>query len=354
MRIRFYFIGVLIIVAFLVFPLKQVEGPIKQSVETRSGNGDATVQSLVDSVSEEQYRKFHYDVESMGLGLYGGRKYDMGFRNRDFDMEFDAPSPGNAETALYLKDNFERAGLSVSEQGIYINIVGELTGVKTPEKIYILGAHYDHLMGDMPGGVDNASGTAGLLEAARVLGQYTFDSTIRFIAFNAEEDVMKGSKDYVDKVAQYENIVGMINLDMILRPGSDAAPDRPIDYEVETFGSLLWAEAYVKAVADYVPSLLKGGVWDEEQSWSDNDPFQEAGIPAILVVDNSFGDLYAPNPIANSYYHDYEDASDRLANDSNSESGVTYDYAFATDITRGAVALLAQEAVLSTRTQSYE
>ena len=46
------------------------------------------------------------------------------------------------------------------------------------------------------------------------------------------------------------------------------------------------------------------------------------------------------------YYHTFEDASDRLANDSGSPTAVTYDYGFATDITKAAVALLAREAVL--------
>ena len=61
--------------------------------------------------------------------------------------------------------------------------------------------------------------------------------------------------------------------------------------------------------------------------------------PAFLVIENSWDDW----DVANPYYHTFEDASDRLANDS--PTGVTYDYPFATDVTRAAVALLAQEAV---------
>lgn len=307
----------------------------------------AAIHSMVDRISEKQYTKYHLDVESMGLGLYGGAKYNMGYRSRDFDKKDGIPTLGNEEAILYLKDNFEKMGLKVSVQGSYYNVVGELIGTKTPEKIYILGAHFDHVKGDNPGGDDNASGTAGLLEAARVLSQYTFESTIRFIAFNAEEDGLKGSKDYVDKVAKGENIVGMVNFDMILRPGSDAKPERTIDVELDTNGSGFWTKAYAKAAADYVPSLVVGDFIFDEDSWSDNDSFQNAGIPAMLVIENSKGDWYEPNPIANSYYHTKEDASDRLANDSNSPSGVTYDYGFAADVTRGAVAFLAQEAVLS-------
>jgi hypothetical protein len=60
------------------------------------------------------------------------------------------------------------------------------------------------------------------------------------------------------------------------------------------------------------------------------------------VIENSLPDFWD----ANKYYHGFEDASDRLANDSDSPSGVTYNFAFATDVTRVIVALIAQEAVL--------
>jgi Zn-dependent M28 family amino/carboxypeptidase len=239
-------------------------------------------------------------------------------------------------------------GLSVSVQGSYLNVVGELTGTTTPENIYIIGGHYDHLEGDRPGGDDNASGTAGVLEAARVLSQYRFESTLRFIGFNAEEDGLEGSKDYVNNhvIPNGENIVGMINLDMILRPGSDVDPQTVIDVELEAQSkhppSVAWAEAFRQAAMDYVPSLILNDTIVETESSSDNDSFLNEGYPAFLVIENSLPDFWD----ANEHYHTFEDASDRLANDSGSPTGVTYDYAFATDVTRAAVALIAREAIL--------
>jgi len=298
------------------------------------------IQAVADRVSQMDYQMYQLDVESMGLGLYGGPGYDMGYRNRDGWAG--AGSLGNQEARLYIQDEFTAMGLSVSLQGRYLNVVGELTGTTTPDKIYIIGAHYDHLDGDMPGGDDNASGTAGVLEAARVLSRYQFESTIRFICFNAEEDGSKGSRDYVAELPPDENIVGMINMDMILRPGSDVDPYTVIDAELETNGSLPWLLAYEQAAADYVPSLIIGNIWNYTDSWSDNDSFQDEGIPSFLVIENSWDDW----DIANPYYHTYEDASDRLANDS--PNGVTYDYTFATDVVRASTALIAQEAVVVT------
>ena len=308
---------------------------------------DPAIQAVVDSISQTYYHKYQLDIESMGLGLYGGDGYYMGYRNRDFHRE-NGPSPGNQEACLYLQDAFTAMGLSVSVQGKYLNVVGELSGTKSPEKIYIIGAHYDHLEGDRPGGDDNASGTAGVLEAARVLSQYQFESTIRFICFNAEEDGLWGSKDYVKNhvIPNGENIAGMINLDLILRPGSDVDSLSVIDAELETQrihdASFAWTRAFRLAAIDYVPSLIVDETIIDGESSSDNDSFLKEGYPAFLVIENSDPDWDKANP----YIHDFEDASDRLANDPESPSGVTYDYAFATDITRTAVALIAREAKL--------
>ena len=306
-----------------------------------------SVQTVTDAVSQTHYHTYQVDIENMGLGLYGGADYDMGFRNRD-GWE-GAGTLGNQEARLYLQDAFTAMGLSVSVQGSYLNVVGELTGTTTPENIYIIGGHYDHLEGDRPGGDDNASGTAGVLEAARVLSQHRFESTIRFIGFNAEEDGLAGSDDYVNShvIPGGENIVGMINLDMILRPGSDDDPMAVIDAEVETHtndaGSVAWAQAYQQAAAEYVPALtVNDTIIHYDDFGTDHEVFIVAGYPAFLVIENSVPDWDE----ANEHYHTFEDASDRLANDPDSPSGVTYDYAFATEVTRAVVALIAQEAVL--------
>ena len=73
------------------------------------------------------------------------------------------------------------------------NVVAVLPGTAEPEKRVIVGAHYDSInlraKGDKaaeapaPGADDDASGTAVVLELARVMSQYRFRKTIVFIAF---------------------------------------------------------------------------------------------------------------------------------------------------------------------------
>ncbi len=304
---------------------------------------------MVDKVATNQYRAYEAAIENMGLGLYAGPKYNQGCRNRD--GWFNGGTKGNQEAQLYLVDKLSSLGLPVSLQGLFSNVVAEWPGTETPGKIYILCAHYDTTSGgERPGGDDDASGVAGLLEAARVLTQYRFKSTLRFIAFNSEEDWDKGSQEYIDTLPWKENIAGVINLDMILRPAWDSEPWAVVDLELETRElpyCTAWVQSFVDAADRYVPSLRIDpnshypGIWD----WGDQGPFLLAGYPAFTAVENSADDMWDGE--SNIYYHTDQDAGDALANNALSPSGVTYDFDFATDVVKATVATLAREAVLA-------
>ncbi|MGE5294364.1 MAG: M28 family peptidase, partial [Solirubrobacterales bacterium] len=323
------------------------------------------VQEAVDKVSVGQYRVYQIDIQDMGLGLYGGPEYDQGYRNRDGWAYGTAKykttwnqggTPGNLETRLYLADQLEAMGLKVTVDGTYRNVVAELRGTERPQDIYIVSAHYDTTTyaGERPGGDDNASGTAGVVEAARVLSQYNSAATLRFIAFNAEEDWMLGSQEYVDDVVEAgkENVVGVLNLDMILRPGWDSDPDAAVDLDIETGTSQTcvdWAYVFIDAIAAYVPTLKVDAAAPDWEYWDSGDqgPFIEAGHPALMIAENTAIEIWSYG--CNGYYHKSGDASDAGANDPCSASGVTYDYDFAADVVRAAVATLAQEAGITAK-----
>jgi hypothetical protein len=306
------------------------------------------IQKIVDQVSLERYRAYEITLENMGLGLYGGPRYNQKVRNRDGWAG--AGTLGNQEARLYLTRQFSAMGLDVSTQGVHRNVVAEWRGARRPQEVYIVCAHYDTTGGgERPGGDDNASGTAGVLEAARVLTRHQFRSTLRFIAFNAEEEWMRGSQEYVNALPKDANIVGVINLDMILRPAWDSDANEPSDLEVETLNVPLcaaWVETFVAAAAIYVPSLVVDPnshfpvVWDA----GDQGPFIYAGSAAFCAIENTTEEIWSRR--SNIYYHSAQDASNALANDALSPSGVTYDYEFAVNVVRGTVATLAQQAGL--------
>jgi aminopeptidase YwaD len=113
------------------------------------------------------------------------------------------------------------------------NVVGILPGsdLKLKNEAIVIGAHYDHLglggegslaprAGEIHHGADdNASGTAAVLELARMFTQGPKPRrTIIFIAFSGEEEGLIGSNYYVNHpVVPLANTVAMINMDMIGR-----------------------------------------------------------------------------------------------------------------------------------------
>lgn len=137
----------------------------------------------------------------------------------------DAYSPEALITQNWLVEQYEAIGLEPSvfyfstewtpndtlDAG---NVLAIQRGTLYPEEYVMVSSHYDHP--DGPGADDNASGTAGVLEIARILSQYSFDRSIIYINFNAEEDGLLGSLEFAKEYArQNKNILGVFNLDMI-------------------------------------------------------------------------------------------------------------------------------------------
>lgn len=92
--------------------------------------------------------------------------------------------------AAYISSEFKQTGATVVEQPYrvegtsYRNIIATF-GPETAERI-VVGAHYDSA-GPLPGADDNASGVAGLLELARLLGSQAPGMRVELVAFSTEE-----------------------------------------------------------------------------------------------------------------------------------------------------------------------
>jgi Zn-dependent M28 family amino/carboxypeptidase len=99
--------------------------------------------------------------------------------------------------AAYIRAEFAQAGGTVSEQPYemdgksYGNVIAAF-GPDTAERI-IVGAHYD-AFGELPGADDNASGVAGLIELAYLLGRTTVPMRVELVAFTLEESRTLGGR----------------------------------------------------------------------------------------------------------------------------------------------------------------
>jgi hypothetical protein len=95
------------------------------------------------------------------------------------------------------------------------NVIAKKTGTVYPDYHIIVCAHYDAVAAS-PGADDNGSGTAGVLELARVMKDSAFAVTVLFITFDAEETGLNGSMHYAQTAqAQNEKILAVFNMDMI-------------------------------------------------------------------------------------------------------------------------------------------
>ncbi|MFH0943817.1 MAG: M28 family peptidase [Planctomycetota bacterium] len=189
------------------------------------------------------------------------------------------------------------------------NIIATMAGTTHPEKILVLGAHYDSLVSagatsPAPGADDNASGSAGILEAARLLTQMQFENTVRLVLFSAEEFGLYGSEaDATDLDNANADVVAMLNMDMnAYRASGDALSLALITNDTDAT-----LNQYISDVTNaYVPALpvtmggLSGGT-------SDHRSFQQHGFSSAFL----FEDLGSYSP----YIHSSSDTVGLSAND---------------------------------------
>jgi hypothetical protein len=189
------------------------------------------------------------------------------------------------------------------------NVVAVKLGDMDPDKVIVVGGHYDSVVygGNpyvfAPGADDNASGTTGTLEMARVLGNVSTDKTIIFVTFAAEEQGLYGSQHFASLA--YQNgvdIVFMLNLDMI---GHEIGGPWNVTIESEA-----WVADYIDLLAEmaeiYTDSLVPE-VYYSTYPYSDHWSFLELGYPAVFTIEGDFfSSLHTPYDLIDSLNMPYE------------------------------------------------
>ena len=141
----------------------------------------------------------------------------------DFDSKH-ITRPGNRAASEYLFKTYSSFGYQPEYQwfeprgalgGKTANVIATLKGTVNPDLVYVVSSHYDSVAGG-PGADDDTSGTAALLEAARVLAGHPMPATIVFASFTGEEAGLLGSREFVRRaVEQKVKIVGALNNDTV-------------------------------------------------------------------------------------------------------------------------------------------
>lgn len=115
----------------------------------------------------------------------------------------------------------------ITKETKLVNVVATLPGVQAESKdrIYVVSGHYDSCVcsqsmtdaeSDAPGASDDASGTAAVMEMARVMSKYQFDATIVFMTVPGEEQGLLGAHHWAEEAKKKGlNIAAMFTNDII-------------------------------------------------------------------------------------------------------------------------------------------
>jgi acetylornithine deacetylase/succinyl-diaminopimelate desuccinylase-like protein len=219
------------------------------------------------------------------------------------------------------KQTFEQPKAArVPQPTMLTNVVATLKGTQpdSENRIYVVSGHYDSMCSsptdakcDAPGANDDASGTAAVLEMARVMARYKFDATIVFMTVAGEEQGLLGSTYFAEQAKQKgTDIEAMFTNDIVgntlggngvrdrrtLRVFSEGVPTNETPQEANTRRGVggendspsRQLARFIKDVGvRYVPAMKVNMVYrrDRYLRGGDHIPFLERGFPAVRFTE---------------------------------------------------------------------
>ncbi len=292
----------------------------------------------------------------------------IGAATRWVKAQFDSISAANDGRLQVRVDRFvQPAGPRMPSPAHLANVVAVLPGTAPAgsARMYVVGGHLDsrstdvmEAKSDAPGADDDGSGTAVVLELARVLSPRSFDGTLVFAVFTGEEQGLYGSTHYAEAArARGDRIAAMITNDIVgntrggdgsmengyVRVFSEGVPAEQTPAEARLRAAVggendspsrQWARYVAEAAATYLTGFEARPVFrrDRYLRGGDHIPFNQAGYPAVRFSE--------PHE---DYRHQHQDV--RV------ENGVQYgdlprfvDYAYAAQVARVNAAALAEAA----------
>jgi len=294
-----------------------------QAQDTPPPTVDPAIQQLVHDVQSSRLKA---DVQTM-----------VDFHTRHTLSDTTSDERGIGAARRWLKAEFERISeacggcLDVHFQKTVVeaseseripqdtpvyNVVAIQRGTEHPNRYFLMGGHLDSRVSDVmdhtsraPGANDDASGVAGAVEAARVLSQHEFESSIVYVGYTGEEQGLFGSTHAAEVAVEEDwNLAGVLNNDMIgniegvdgvienntFRVFSQPRPDTLSEnwsarfFGGENDGPSRQLARYVSTMAEtYVRHLDPILIYrlDRFGRGGDQMPFANRGFPAVRVME---------------------------------------------------------------------
>jgi hypothetical protein len=221
-----------------------------------------SAQQRLSSAKKQPAEKLHPQIQKI-LGEISAKNIEASIRKlaafgtRHSLSETESETRGIGAARRWIKAEMERyskesggrlqvefdsfiqpAGGRIPKPTELVNVVATLPGKQgeSKDRIYVVSGHYDSCVcsqdmldgkSDAPGANDDASGTAAVMEMARVMSKYEFDATLVFMTVAAEEQGLLGAAHWAEMAKQKNlNVAGMITNDII---GSSRADNGKVD-----------------------------------------------------------------------------------------------------------------------------
>jgi acetylornithine deacetylase/succinyl-diaminopimelate desuccinylase-like protein len=230
--------SIILIAAFVSSSSPAVSSQTKRAVGQRKGPSQTTPHSITNPQIAEIVRQ----IDARNIERTIRKLVSFGTRNTLSSQNDPNRGIGAARDWLYSeflkaaaesggrmtveKQTFEQAKAArVPQPTMITNVVATLRGTQTKSesRVYVVSGHYDSMCTsptdatcDAPGANDDASGTAAVLEMARVMARHQFDATIIFMAVAGEEQGLLGSTYFAEQAKQKQmDIEAMFTNDII-------------------------------------------------------------------------------------------------------------------------------------------
>lgn len=207
----------------------------------------------------------------------------------------------------------------------YNNVVVKYKGEKNCGT-YVIGAHFD-TYGNLPGADDNSSGTAGLIELARLFAQNKPTCDLQLAFYNLEEPPYFRSEhmgSYVHAKNLKDNNVPvemMISLEMIGyfsdEPNSQGFPVPAMEYIYSSRGNFIsivadlsqmgitrFLKKHMLSATDLPVFSTNAPRFIQGIDFSDHLNYWNFGYPAVMITDTAFN--------RNKNYHTKHDTAEKL------------------------------------------
>lgn len=301
------------------------------AISAASGQRTAAVRNLPDPAVQRMLR----EVSARNIEATIRKLVSFGTRNTL--SEQDNPTRGVGAARDWIFGEFQKISaacgncLTVEKQAFLqpkanrvpepttlTNVIATLKGTTDPDRVYVVSGHYDSMCSsptdskcDAPGANDDASGTATVIELARIMSKQKFDATIVFMTVPGEEQGLLGATYYAQQALEKKvNIEGMFTNDIVggvtsqkaspnrnrVRIFSEGVPSNETEQQAgtrrsvggENDSSSRQLARYIKEQSDRYLKTFK--VWmiyrrDRYGRGGDHIPFLERGFTAVRVTE---------------------------------------------------------------------